>query len=78
MEKPLLIFNRKFDIRIWALINNLSKKMQFYVFREGYLRLSSLEYNIENKNDIKNKFIHLTNNAIQKYSEDYGKFESGN
>ena len=25
-----------------------------------------------------NKYIHLTNDAIQKNSDDYGKFESGN
>lgn len=35
-------------------------------------------FNIHDKSDQKNKFIHLTNNAIQKYSSAYGKFESGN
>jgi hypothetical protein len=28
--------------------------------------------------DISNYFIHLTNNAVQKYSKEYGQFESGN
>ena len=28
--------------------------------------------------NITNKYIHLTNDAVQKYSNDYGKFESGN
>lgn len=28
--------------------------------------------------NIENKFIHLTNNAVQKYSDNYGQFESGN
>lgn len=28
--------------------------------------------------DINNYFIHLTNNAVQKYSKEYGLFESGN
>ena len=27
---------------------------------------------------MKNNFIHLTNNAIQKYSPNYGKLEEGN
>jgi tubulin polyglutamylase TTLL1/tubulin monoglycylase TTLL3/8 len=28
--------------------------------------------------NVTNKFIHLTNDAIQKKSENYGKFEPGN
>ena len=28
--------------------------------------------------DIENEFIHLTNDAIQKNSENYGKYEEGN
>ena len=27
---------------------------------------------------MKNKFVHLTNDAIQKKCEEYGKFENGN
>ena len=46
-----------------------------YFYNDGYIRTSCKEYNI---NNLSNKFIHLTNDAIQKYSTDYGKFESGN
>ena len=28
--------------------------------------------------DLDNKYIHLTNDAIQKYGDDYGKYEPGN
>ena len=49
--------------------------MDLYIFKEGYIRTSCEQYNPE---DINNPFIHLTNNAIQKYSENYGQFESGN
>lgn len=28
--------------------------------------------------NLANRFIHLTNDAVQKYHEDYGKFEPGN
>eukprot|EP00825_Cyclidium_porcatum_P044004 TRINITY_DN6355_c0_g2_i2.p1 TRINITY_DN6355_c0_g2~~TRINITY_DN6355_c0_g2_i2.p1 ORF type:complete len:1019 (+),score=216.06 TRINITY_DN6355_c0_g2_i2:1004-4060(+) len=72
IERPMLIHNRKFDIRIWSL---LTQNMDLFVFKEGYLRMSSEVYNI---NDIDNAFIHLTNNAVQKYSKNYGQFESGN
>ena len=45
--------------------------------REGYLRTSSEDFDIK-KEEIQNRFIHLTNNAVQKYGEKYGSFESGN
>jgi hypothetical protein len=28
--------------------------------------------------ELSNKFVHLTNDAIQKKADDYGKFENGN
>lgn len=46
-----------------------------FFYRDCYFRTSSKEYSIEN---LSNKFIHLTNDAIQKNSDDYGKFENGN
>ena len=45
--------------------------------REGYLRTSSEIYSVE-ENDIDNKFVHLTNDAVQKYSDKYGQAEQGN
>ncbi|EAS03760.2 tubulin-tyrosine ligase family protein (macronuclear) [Tetrahymena thermophila SB210] len=74
LENPLLITNRKFDMRIWVLID---QDLQYYVFKEGYIRLSSEIYNLDSQN-LNNIFIHLTNNAVQKTSQNYGKYENGN
>jgi len=49
--------------------------MKAYIYEEGYLRTSSREYNI---NNLSSKLVHLTNDAVQKMSADYGKFEPGN
>ena len=49
--------------------------MKAYWYEEGYIRTSSKQFNIKN---LKNRFIHLTNDAVQKKSEDYGKYENGN
>ena len=70
MERPLLVHNRKFDIRMWVLI---SHDLKVYLFREGYLRTSSYPYTLscEKVNDLN---VHLTNNAVQKGNEDYGKY----
>ena len=58
----MLIHDRKFDIRAWVL---LTDELNFYFFKEAYIRTSAETYSTEN---IDNYFIHLTNNAIQKQS----------
>ena len=74
VESPMLINKRKFDIRVWILLDH---EMNLYFFKEGYLRLSSELFTLD-ETTIENKFVHLTNNAVQKYSNQYGKFENGN
>eukprot|EP00828_Plagiopyla_frontata_P038064 TRINITY_DN4994_c0_g1_i3.p1 TRINITY_DN4994_c0_g1~~TRINITY_DN4994_c0_g1_i3.p1 ORF type:complete len:255 (-),score=34.02 TRINITY_DN4994_c0_g1_i3:60-824(-) len=71
IEKPLLILQRKFDIRMWVL---LTYDLNILLFTEGYLRLSSENYDLQSSD----QFIHLTNNAIQKFSQNSSKFEEGN
>jgi len=50
-------------------------KLKGYFFEDGYVRTSSKEYSHD---DITDKFVHLTNDAIQMHADDFGKFESGN
>lgn len=70
MEKPLLIDGRKFDVRVWVLF---TQEWKVYFFKEGYVRTSSVAYSLKEEG-FENSKIHLTNNAIQKYGEDYGKY----
>jgi hypothetical protein len=44
--------------------------MNLYVYNEGYIRTSSEKYELD-KNNLKDIFVHLTNNAIQKNSHKY-------
>ena len=46
-----------------------------FYYKEGYLRTSCREFSLSN---LSNRMVHLTNDAVQKKSEDYGKFEPGN
>ncbi len=71
LERPLLYCTRKFDIRMWALI---TWKDEFYYYKHGYLRTSSDAYTLDSKLN----YVHLTNNCLQKYGENYGNFEVGN
>ncbi|CAD8054068.1 unnamed protein product [Paramecium primaurelia] len=75
IEKPFLYNKRKFDIRCYFLITQLNNIIRAYWYEEGYLRTSSEEFDIQ---DVSNQYVHLTNDAIQKYSQAYGKYENGN
>lgn len=74
IEKPLLIHKRKFDIRVWVLVSHTGK---WYFFKEGYLRTSGSDYKLDEANP-DDQWVHLTNNAVQKYAKNYGEFEEGN
>ena len=54
IERPFLYKQRKFDIRVWALVTD---DYRIYVYREGYLRTSSTSYDTSNNNQA----VHLTN-----------------
>ena len=71
IEKPFLYNGRKFDIRIWVL---LTHKMTAYIFKEGHLKLSSINYDL----DSNNSFVHITNYSLQKYNRFFEKYEKGN
>ena len=74
IEKPLLIHKRKFDIRVWVLVSHTGK---WYFFKEGYLRTSGSDYKLDEANP-DDQWVHLTNNAVQKNTKNYGEFEEGN
>ena len=71
IENPLLYNGRKFDMRIWVL---LTHDMKVYLFKEGHLKATSYKFSLDNKDF----FVHLTNYSVQKYSDNFAKFEIGN
>ena len=74
IERPLLINKRKFDIRVWVFLDS---RGQAYYCRQGYLRTSSYKFELDPE-DPDNRFVHLTNNAVQKFSKSFGSHEDGN
>jgi len=56
-------------------MTSINGQLKGYFYEDAYIRTSCKEFDIE---DVHNKFIHLTNDAVQKYSNDYGKYENGN
>lgn len=60
---PLLIYRRKFDLRIYALVTDFEPFPKFYVYKEGLVRFATKEFDMKN---LKNRKQHLTNYSINK------------
>ena len=69
IENPLIIKNRKFDIRQWVLVTSLNPLI-IWMWKEPYLRFGAEDYIM---NDLNNIYSHLTNNSIAKHSAQYKK-----
>ena len=53
---------RKFDLRCYGLLTSTNGSLKGYCYEDGYVRTSCKEFNLD---DVGDKFIHLTNDAIQ-------------
>lgn len=71
IEKPLLYYNRKFDIRMWVLFTDTD---DFYVCKEGHLKATCDIYDLSSDDP----YIHLTNYSVQKHNSNFSKIEVGN
>jgi hypothetical protein len=74
LDRPYLINKRKFDLRLYALITSINGGIQGYYYSEGYLRTCSKEFTLSSLS----RMIHLTNDAVQKKGDEYGRYEAGN
>lgn len=75
IERPLIILQKKFDIRQWILITSV-EPLTVWIWKKPYLRFSSADYDPSN---LKSKFAHLTNATISetnpnKTSKSKGKY----
>ena len=75
IHRPLLYYKRKFDIRTYAMATSINGNFKAYYYNEGYIRTSCRMFTL---NNVVDPMIHLTNDAIQKKCDDYGKYEPGN
>jgi tubulin monoglycylase TTLL3/8 len=71
IENPLIVKGKKFDIRQWVLVTSWNPLTAWF-YDHCYLRFGVEDYS---NFDLKNKFVHLTNNSIQKNSEKFDNTE---
>ncbi|OQS04500.1 tubulin polyglutamylase [Thraustotheca clavata] len=69
---PLLIAQKKFDLRIYVLISSISP-LRVYLFQDGLVRMCTANYTAPNSENMEQKFMHLTNYAINKLSNNFEK-----
>ena len=66
-----LIKGKKYDLRLYVLVSSL-KPLKIYLYKEGLVRIATELYYL-NKSYLENRFIHLTNVAINKFSKHFIK-----
>ena len=71
IDKPLLIGNKKFDLRIYVLVTSY-RPLKVWLTYYGFARFCTENYSSD-LSDIDNMMVHLTNVAIQKKSEEYNE-----
>ncbi|CAF1542866.1 unnamed protein product [Didymodactylos carnosus] len=70
IERPLLINNLKFDLRIYVLILNLYP-LEIFLYDEGLVRFATVNYKPPSMENLHQTFMHLTNYSLNKKSATY-------
>lgn len=70
LHKPYLIDGLKFDLRIYALVYGCDP-LRIYIYKEGLARLATEPYVSPMAENLDNFYMHLTNYAINKNSENF-------
>ena len=71
MENPMLYHKKKYDIRQWVLVTDWNPLTVLF-FNKCYIRITTNEFTLAN---IRNRFIHLTNNSVNKKSKNFNNEE---
>lgn len=70
MHKPYLIDGLKFDLRIYVLVTGIDP-LRIFVYEEGLARFATEPYKPPRSENLENRFMHLTNYAVNKESPNF-------
>lgn len=77
IDPPYLIDGLKFDLRIYVLLYGINP-MKIYLFEEGIARFATELYQSPKGSNMKDVYMHLTNYAINKNSQNYQQNDDEN
>lgn len=70
IHRPYLIDDLKFDLRIYVMVYGV-EPLRIYLYKEGLARFATSQYWQPSRGNMNNMFMHLTNYAINKNSDDF-------
>jgi len=70
IHRPLLMDGFKFDLRMYTLVTSC-QPLRLYKYGDGLVRLCTAEYTRPNAANMGDRYMHLTNSAINRFSENY-------
>jgi len=70
IHPPMLLYQKKFDLRIYALVTNV-EPLCLFLNQEGLARFCTQDYKKPTKSNIRNHYIHLTNYSLNKTSGNF-------
>lgn len=73
---PYLINGSKFDLRLYVLVTSFNP-LRIYLYPDGLVRFASVKYS-DDADDLKDRYMHLTNYSINKLSSQYTANEDAN
>ena len=76
LDRPLLLDNYKFDLRVYVLIGSLDP-LRIYLYHDGLARLATEPYESAKRNNFRSVYQHLTNYAINKLNPKFKEAQSG-
>merc|ERR1719328_537481 len=74
LSNPFLVNGLKFDLRLYVLLTSIDP-IRLYLYEDGLVRFATKPFSIDEDN-LNNKYIHLTNYAINKKSEEFVQNEN--
>ena len=70
IDRPHLIDELKYDLRLYVFLYGVSP-LRIYLHQMAFARFCTEPYEKPNRKNMENTYMHLTNYAINKFSENY-------
>ena len=70
IDRPHIVEDLKYDLRIYVMLYG-TNPLRIYLHKMAFARFCTEPYQKPNNSNINNCFMHLTNYAINKFSDNY-------